>query len=735
MFDVQAILDQLTSEEKVRLLCGKDAWHLHGVERLGIPSVTLTDGPHGVRLSDSMALDGSARPATVFPVEAAMAASWNPALLEQVAAAIGDECQSMGVGILLGPGVNGKRTPLGGRNFEYFSEDPFLSGAMASAFVKGIQSRGVGACLKHFAGNEQETRRFLINAEIDERTLQELYVEPFAKVLREVQPWTVMGAYNAVNGVHACQSPDLLQRILRDQLGFDGLVMSDWVAVKDKAASHINGLDLEMPGPGERDAELLAAIDAGELSQEVLDDRARRVLTLIKQVLDHQQSVTIDWDKHHELAVQLATEAMVLLKNDAQHLPLKSGQKLAVIGDFGRNPRFQGGGSSHMTPKRLSDALSAIGQRAEVAFAEGYTETLVSPEQLEAAVEVARDADRVILLTGTTDSMESEGFDRSDMKLAPDHLRLIRALVEANPDLTVVLHSGSALETREFEPFASAIVQAWLPGEGGGEALARILFGEVSPSGKLTESFPIRLEHNPTFETFPGTKETVAYEEGLFTGYRYYDTKHLPVQYPFGHGLSYSRFTVEGLRYDAEQRQVQCQVTNIGQCAGAEVVQLYIHDEHSTYKRPEHELKAFARVYLKPGETQTVTLQLDAHAFAYYVPHLGRFAEESGRFELRLGTSSRDIRDRLWIDIESDTEVRILPTMGDTVQDWLNDGRTAPILLAEMERLQFKESHPMYGIALGFPIPQLLQFIPHMGYDEAEAERVRERLQSAWDAL
>lgn len=735
MFDVQAILEQLTTEEKVRLLCGKDAWHMHGVARLGIPDITLTDGPHGVRLSGSMALDGSAAPATVFPVEAAMAASWNPALLEQAAAAIGDECQALEVGVLLGPGVNGKRTPLGGRNFEYFSEDPFLSGAMASAFVKGLQSRGVGACLKHFAGNEQETRRFLINAQIDERTLQELYVEPFAKVMRENPPWTVMGAYNAVNGVHACQSPDLLQRILRDQLRFDGLVMSDWVAVKDKAASHINGLDLEMPGPGERDAELLAAYETGELTDDALNDRAGRVLTLIKQVLDNKETVTVDWDKHHELAVQLAAESIVLLKNDGKHLPLKAEQKLAVIGDFGRNPRFQGGGSSHMTPKRLSDALSAIGQRADVTFAEGYTETRVSPEQLEAAVDVARDADRVILLTGTTDSMESEGFDRSDMKLAPDHLRLIRALVEANPDLTVVLHSGSALETRQFEPFASAIVQAWLPGEGGGEALARVLFGELSPSGKLTESFPIRLEHNPTFETFPGTRETVSYDEGLFTGYRYYDTKHLPVQYPFGHGLSYTQFKLEGLSYNPDQRQVQCKVTNTGNVAGAEVVQLYIHDEQSTYKRPEHELKAFAKVLLQPGESQTVTLQLDAHAFAYYVPHLDRFAEESGRFELRLGTSSRDIRETLWVDIESDTEVRLLPTMGDTVQDWLNDSRTAPILQAEIDRLQFKESHPMYGIALGFPIPQLLQFIPHMGYDDAEAERVRAHLQSQWDAL
>jgi beta-glucosidase len=732
VFEVASLLAQLTIDEKVRLLCGKDAWHLHGIERLGVPSITLTDGPHGVRLSESQALDDSAQPATVFPVEAAMAASWNPDLLEQIAAAIGDECQSMGVGILLGPGVNGKRTPLGGRNFEYFSEDPFLSGAMASAFVRGIQSRGVGACLKHFAGNEQETRRFLINAQIDERTLQELYVEPFAKVIRENPPWTMMGAYNGVNGVHACQSSELLQRILRKQLGYEGLVMSDWVAVKEKAESHINGLDLEMPGPGERDAELHEALANGSLSEADLDDRVTRVLTVIRQVTEKDRAVSIEWPTHHELATQLAVESMVLLKNDSHQLPLAPRQRLAVIGDFARNPRFQGGGSSHMTPYQLSDALGAIGRRTEVLFAEGYTETQVSPEQLEAAVKVAADADRVVLLTGTTDSMESEGFDRADMKLAPDHLMLISAVADANPNITLVLHTGSAIETRQFEHQIPAILQAWLPGEGGGEAVARILFGEANPSGKLSETFPVRLEHNPTFETFPGTKETVDYREGLFTGYRYFDTKALPVQYPFGHGLNYSQFTLADLSYNSDQRQVSFSITNQGPVEGAEVVQLYIHDESSTYRRPVHELKAFQKIRLVPGEKRTVTLTLDDHAFAYFVPHLGRFAEETGRFELRLGFSSRDIRLTSWVTVESVTDVRLLPTMEDTVKDWLDDSRTGPILQHELDRLGFTASHPMFGIALGFPIPQLIQFIPQMGYNDQDAADVQQTLGRRW---
>lgn len=735
MFDPQAVLDQLTREEKVRLLCGADAWHLNGVERLSIPSVTLTDGPHGVRLSDAQALDGAARPATVFPVEAAMAATWNPDLMQAAAAAMGDECQSMGVSILLGPGMNGKRTPLGGRNFEYFSEDPFLTGAMGTAFVQGLQSRGVGACIKHFAGNEQETRRFLIDAEIDERTLQELYVEPFAKTIREASPWTVMGAYNAVNGVHACQSPELLQRILRDQLQFDGLVMSDWVAVKDKVSAHANGLDLEMPGPGERDQELLAALDNGLMTEVALNDRALNVLKLIRRCLDERREVSPDWAQHHELAVQVATEGMVLLKNDHDLLPLKPEQSLGVIGEFADNPRFQGGGSSNMTPRHLVDSRTAINERAPVQWASGYTGTEVSDAQLEEAVALARQVDTVVLLTGTTDSMESEGFDRADMRLAPDHMRLIDVVAQVNANLVVVIHSGSAIETGPFESCVPALMQAWLPGEGGGEALARVLFGEASPSGKLSETFPVRLEHNPTFETFPGSKDTVTYTEGLFTGYRYYDTKVLPVQYPFGHGLSYTRFDLSDLRYDAEQRQVGVTVENIGDRAGAEVVQLYVHDMASTYRRPEQELKAFTKVHLEPGERRDVKLALDHHAFAYFVPHLGHWAVEAGEFELRVGVSSRDIRLTERIQVESDVEVRILPTLGDTVQDWLADARTEAILRPILDRLALVEGHPMYGIMLGFPIPQLLQFIPHMGHSQADAEDVKAELESAWHQL
>lgn len=731
-FDPATVLSHLSLEEKVRLLCGKDAWTLHGLPAESVPEIVMTDGPHGVRLTAAATLNDDTHPATVFPVEAAMAATWNPELIKEVAAAIGRECQALGVGVILGPGLNGKRSPLGGRNFEYFSEDPYLTGVMASAYVQGVQSEGVGACIKHFVGNEQETRRFQINTQVDERTLQEIYLAPFARAIREASPWTVMGAYNSVNGEFACQNTDVLERLLRDELGFDGLVMSDWSAVQDKTLAHAHGLDLEMPGPALRDHELLNAVQSGQLDEASLDQRVLRVLKLIRQVTDARKAVSVDWDAHHELAVRAAADSMVLLKHEQELLPLAKADSIALIGHFATEPRFQGGGSSHMKPKQMSTVLDALSARGPVSYAAGYTETEVSSAQLAEAVETARQADRVILLTGTTDSMESEGFDRADMKLAPDHVRLIQAVAAVNPNLVVVLHSGSALDTRDIEDICPVLLQAWLPGQGGGEALARVLHGEANPGGKLSETFPLRLEHNPTYETFPGDKTDTTYHEGLFVGYRYYDSKVLPVQYPFGHGLSYTRFELSDLRVEqaGQQPPVALEVTlkNTGARAGSEVVQVYIHDAQSTYRRPEQELKGLARVHLEPGAEQRVRIALDDQAFAYYVTHLGRFAVESGRFELRVGFSSRDIRLTTSVDVNSDTEVRILPTMEDPVNEWLADSRTEPAMTQVLADLGFDEDHPMWAIVMGFPIPQLLKFIPWMGHDEATAERVRQQL-------
>lgn len=727
MFDIEETIGQLTLEEKVRLLCGKNAWTLHGVERLGVPEITVTDGPHGVRLTERADLTGN-REATVFPVAAAMGATWNPELIREMAAAIGREAGHMDVAVILGPGINGKRSPLGGRNFEYYSEDPYLTGRTAVAFVEGIQSEGVGACLKHYVGNEQETRRFTVDAKIDERALHELYLAPFALAIRRAGPWLVMGAYNSVNGEFVCQNADLLRMLLRERLGFRGLIVSDWNAVQDKVACHAAGLDLEMPGPGKRDERLLAAVQSGALPESVLDERVRRVLALIHRALtERRPQPRIDWPAHHRLAATVAEEAMVLLKNDGL-LPLDPAVDTAVIGEFARRPRFQGGGSSQMNPHQLNAPWEAIRRAAPAEYADGYHGEETTDELIGQAVQTAGRAGQVVLFCGTTERMESEGIDREHIRLPEAHIRLIRAVAAANPRLVVVLHSGSALEVRQFEQCTPALLHAWLPGQAGGEALAGILFGRSEPSGRLSETFPVRLEHNPSFEHFPGEKDLVEYREGLLTGYRYYDTKKLPVQYPFGHGLGYTTFEYANLSVDVEQRGVELDLTNTGNRTGKEVVQVYVHDVASSHPRPDQELKGFAKVEVPAGATRRVRVELDESAFSYYVPRLKRFAVEAGEFEIRVGASSRDIRLKQTVTVESQTEVRPAPDFNDTVLDWLKDERTRPAMSEALKMLGYAEGDPVYASILGFPVPQMLEAGIFFGRPPALVEKMRARL-------
>ncbi len=503
--NIDQLMKDMTLEEKVKLLCGKSSWYLNGVERLGVPEILVTDGPHGLRLSEG--LDPSkTSPATTLPVEAGIAATWNTKLVREAAAMVGLECQHYNVSVLLGPGVNGKRSPLGGRNFEYYSEDPYLSGKIASAFIDGVQSEGVGTCLKHFAGNEQETRRFMINSVIDERTFHEIYLAPFELAIKEANPWTMMGAYNRVNGPHACESKVLLEDILRDLYEYEGLIMSDWTAVINKVETVRNGLDLEMPGPGLRDQELISAVHSGELEEAVVDRHAKRVLELIKKALEHKKEVLVDWEKHHDIAVKLAQESMVLLKNNGV-LPLGRNEKIGVIGEFATVPRFQGGGSSHMNPQRLDTAYDELLKYTDVAYAKGYELEVTNETLVGEAIKVADQCDKVVIFTGTTDKIESEGFDRADMRIPEDHLKLIQMVAEVNDNIVIVLNCGSTVETVEFEGASSAILMSWLPGEGGGAAVAQILFGDANPSGKLSETFPICIEHNPSHGYFPGDKK------------------------------------------------------------------------------------------------------------------------------------------------------------------------------------------------------------------------------------
>ncbi|WP_080838083.1 glycoside hydrolase family 3 C-terminal domain-containing protein [Cohnella massiliensis] len=722
--DIEALIGSMTAEEKIRLLAGASFWSTNAIERLGIPSIVLTDGPHGLRLSASDETGdilSNTKPATAFPIEAAMAATWNEELIGEAGRAMAEECQHYGVGILLGPGVNGKRSPLGGRNFEYYSEDPYLSGRMGAAFVKGVQSGGVGTSVKHFVANEQETNRMVVSTEADERTLRELYLLPFEMIVKEAKPWTIMCSYNKLNGTQMANNDEYLNGILKNEWGFEGLVMSDWGAVGDKVASVRYGLDLEMPGPGARDAEVLEAYRNGLVTDEQLDDHVRRVLGVIRQAIEARRDVpALETEKHHELARKVAEEAIVLLKNDGGLLPLRKRANVAVLGRFAEMPRFQGGGSSHMNPAKLDIPLDALSAFANTVYGAGYTDESIDEELIEEAKELAKGKDAVIVFVGTTEKIESEGYDRADLNLPASHLRLIEAAAGVNPNVVVVNHSGSAIDVGPFESLARAIVHAWLPGQAGGSAIANVLFGETNPSGKLTETFPLALEHNPSYLSFPGHIRKVHYNEGIFVGYRYYDAKKLDVRYPFGYGLSYSRFDYSRLELSAadltngELLRVKFDVTNRGDRAGKEIAQVYVRDVLSSVAKPEKELKGFAKVELAPGETKTVEIELDERAFAHYCEHLGRFAVESGDFAILVGASSRDIRLSAQVAFRSEDDIREPLTSDHSLKEWLEDERYSARTKQAFAGMNLNDDSPIFPILLGMPLQKLEIMMPNL---------------------
>lgn len=722
--DIKNILSNLTVEEKISLLAGKTAWSLMDIERLNVPEIFVTDGPHGVRWSPGSNFSET-KPATSLPIESAMASTFNTELIKEAGKLAAIECHHYDIGVLLGPGVNGKRSPLAGRNFEYYSEDPFLSGKMASAFINGVQGQGIGTCLKHFAVNDQETRRITINAEVDQRALHEIYLAPFKMAIKEANPWSIMSAYNKVNGEHACQSANLLIDILRDEYKYNGVVMSDWGGTIDKSLSHINGLDLEMPGPSGRNVELVNAYKNGKLSIETLDTRVTNVLNLIKKAEDNRRDVSVDWNQHHRIAQEVAAESMVLLKNEENILPFKKGDTLAVIGDFVKELRFQGGGSSKMNPMKLDEILDELSIFTETSYATGYTKGKTSNDLLEEAKNVAKGKDNVVIFIGTTEEIESEGYDRQDMKLPNAHIQLVNAIYEVNKNIVVVINSGSAVETRQIEKSTSAIIQAWLPGEGGGNAIARILFGDVNPSGKLSETFPICLENNPTYGFFPGFKDLTTYNESIFVGYRYYDTKKIKTQYAFGHGLSYTNFEYSNINFSSKEIDcnqklvVSVDITNTGSVEGKEVVQLYVHDCESYLVRPYKELKSFSKVSLIAGETKTVVMELGKDAFEYFIPHLNRFSVESGDFKVLVGSSSEDIRVEEIIKVHSNDVVAIPMDENDTVLEWLREKETNKIIVKLLKIININEDHPLYAIVLGLPVKRVFAVMKMFGAPEA----------------
>ncbi len=687
MSDIESIIQKMTLEEKAALCTGEGPWATTPIPRLGVPTLVVSDGPHGVRHPMDINKIGSlSHPATCFPTASSLACTWDVALMREMGQALAEEANALGVGVLLGPGNNMKRTPLCGRNFEYFSEDPYLAGEMAASLIEGIQSRGVGTSLKHFAFNNQEYQRFSISAEVDERAMREIYLAGFEKAVKQGKPWTVMCAYNKLHGTYCSEHHWLLVELLKEEWEFEGLVMSDWGAVHDRVASLKGGLDLEMPGPKpNRVQAVIKAVQDGTLDAAVLDESVRRILTIAYKATETPRGAAFDQQAHHALARKVAAEGMVLLKNDGV-LPLKKGlRRIAVIGRAAEAPHFQGGGSSHINPTMVAMPLEELHQQAEGAellYAAGYpADDQFRQDLIDQAVSIAGGAEVALLYIALPSYKESEGYDRTDLDLTAQQIALIKAVGDAQPNTVVILNNGSAVVVGEWIQHVNAVLEAWMMGQAGGGAIADVLFGKVNPSGKLAETFPVKLADTPAYLNYPGENGKVAYGEGLFIGYRYYEARQIPVQFPFGYGGSYTTFaysnaTVSAASFkDSDGLTVTVDVTNTGAVAGKEVVQVYVHDHKSALVRPLKELKGFAKVALQPGETKTVTVPLDFRAFAYYHPGYRQWITEDGEFDILIGASSADIRCQQTVVLYSTQKLPSLLNRESTMRDWMEDPR------------------------------------------------------------
>lgn len=689
--DVKGIIREMTLEEKAGMCSGKDFWHLKGVERLGIPEVMVSDGPHGLRKqaaeADHLGLNESIK-AVCFPTACATACSFDRDLLEEMGERIGDECQAEDLSVILGPAVNIKRSPLCGRNFEYFSEDPYLASQMAAAHIKGVQSKNVGTSIKHFAANNQEHRRMSCSSEVDERTLREIYLAAFETAIKEAKPDTVMCSYNRINGEFASENHWLLTEVLRDEWGFDGYVMSDWGAVNDRVKGLKAGLELEMPASGgTTDKEIVEAVKNGELDEAVLDRAVERILNIVFKFADNRQEGKFDKEEDHKLAAKIEAESMVLLKNEGV-LPLPTqGKKIAFIGKFAEAPRFQGGGSSHINSFKITGALEAAKEVAQVTYAQGYDikEDVIDQDMLNQAVETAKEADVAVIFAGLPDAFESEGYDRSHMRMPQCQNTLISEIAKVQENVVVVLHNGSPVEM-PWADEVKGILEAYLGGQAVGQAEVDVLFGKANPCGKLAETIPYKLADNPSYLNFPGDGQTVEYNEGVFVGYRYYDTKEMPVRYPFGYGLSYTTFEYSDLQLSADRikdtdtLKVTLKVKNTGDRAGKEIVQLYVADKTGAACRPVKELKNFVKVELQPQEEKTVEMELDKRSFAWYNTQIHDWYAASGEYEILAAASSRDIRLKKTVYVESTTELPIHVHMNTTIGELLENPRTKAVI-------------------------------------------------------
>lgn len=734
MTNLEILIKKMSLEEKAALCTGAGPWTTTPVEHLGIPEMIMTDGPHGVRRSEDVhTFITKSVPATCFPTAASMASTWDVDLIYEVGKALAEECIAMQVDLILGPGVNMKRTPLCGRNFEYYSEDPYLAGEMAASFINGVQSKGVGTSLKHFAVNNQETQRSTINAEVDERSLREIYLPAFEAAVKKAKPWSVMCSYNKLNGTYASQNHRLLMEILKDEWSYDGCVVSDWGAVHDRVASLEAGLDLEMPGPRERRVKaVIDAVRSGKLDEQVLDEAVRRILNIVFKAAEKKKGGSFDVAKHHDLARRVAGEGMVLLKNDGI-LPLKNQRHIAVIGRSAKEAYYQGGGSSHINPTQLDnpyEELRKIAADTEMVYADGHPkEDSFDQGLIDEACNLARLADVALLFIALPATKESEGYDRPDLDLTSHQVALINAVTAVQPKTIVVLNNGAPVVMSEWIDGTAAVIEAWMMGQAGGGAIADVLYGNVNPSGKLGETFPLSLNDTPAYINFPGENGVVRYGEGIFVGYRYYDAKKVPSQFPFGYGLSYTTFEYHNPRVssqtfqDADGLSVSVDVTNTGKMAGKEVIQVYVHDHKSSLARPPKELKGFAKVEILPGDTKTVTVTLDFRAFAYYHPAYRQWITEDGEFDILIGASSADIRCALTVTLHSTLELPCKLNSDSTLREWTEDPRGRKVLApvysqmkAEMRAVfggnGFDEigMDPM-GFLMDTPLTDVLHFI------------------------
>ena len=744
--DIDKIMKELTLAEKAYLVSGNSSWTVGRIEGAGIPEIFVSDGPYGLRKQDTDTAEiYDSIDAVAFPTSAATASSFDKDLMFEIGTALGKECQAEDVAVILGPAINIKRSPLCGRNFEYISEDPYVAGEMSAALINGVQSQDVGTSLKHFAANNQETERMYASSDMDERTLREIYLAGFETAVKKSDPWTLMCSYNRINGTYASENKWLLTDVLRDEWGYDGLVMSDWGAVSDRIKGIAAGLDLEMPGSGGvNDARIVEAVETGKLAEEDLDKAVRNVLNLIEKYHSKKREEVFDRDKDHEIAVHAEEESIVLLKNE-DVLPIKADEKIAIIGGFAENPRFQGGGSSHINAHNIVSAVSVADSFGSFTYTEGfpYDGDQMSDEMKNQAVEAAKNADKVVVFAGLPDSYECEAYDRSHMRLPECQNILIDELLKLSKPVIIVLHNGSPVEM-PWADYVDGIVEAYLGGEGVGEAVMKVLYGKVNPSGKLAESFPKKVEDNPSYLSYLGQNHRCNYSEGIFVGYRYYDTKKMDVLFPFGFGLSYTTFDYSNLKVsvrgsavsgavdiNADKITVSVDVTNTGNMAGKEIVQLYISDKTKAAIRPVHELKGFEKIALNPGETGTVSFELDKRSFAWFNEAISDWYAAGGEYVIEIGKSSRDIVLTETIEVKGDALVLPVIDMDVQIGDLLKNDITKNVVLRVMKEeiqkfsgsdgLEVTDMDPMtYAMLQYLPIRTLRSFT-HMTNERVES--------------